>query len=144
MIPPILLRFAPQIALGAAVFFAGFGAAWYVQGLRITACKQELVEWQQAMTKAVQAGRDFEYAKNVEAQNAWSKNLDELRRTWRTGWVPVVPTSSGTGIALPPSGGTDGSCKDAVSTARELAAQCGETTLQLNQLQQRIEAQQGY
>ncbi len=138
---PLMLA---RIGIAALVFFAGFGAAWYIQGVRLTAAKQELVEWQQAMTKAVQAGRDFEYAKNVEAQNAWSKNLDELRRTWRTGWVPNVPSSGGGLKPLPPASGTDETCKDAVSTARELAAQCGETTLQLNQLQQRIEAQQGY
>ncbi len=140
MNPLILAR----LGIAALVFFAGFGSAWYIQGLRLTAAQQELVDWQQAQVKAVQSARDYEYAQNVEAQNAWSKNLDELRRTWRNGWVPKLPGSGGTGFSLPTPGGTDGPREDAVSVAGRLAEDCSETTLQLNQLQQRVESQRGY
>lgn len=101
--------------------------------------------YQQGMTKAVQAAREHEYQQNVEAQNAWSKNLDELRRTWRAGWVPVVPREGGgEGFRLPPTVRPDDPCKDAIQSARKLAADLGETTLQMNKLQARIEAQEGY
>ncbi len=139
------LRFWPY-ALAAAIASAlGWSGAWYVQGLHIASVRQELVEFQQGMVRAVQAAREFENVRNVEAQNAWAKNLDELRRTWRAGWVPQLPAESGgRGLSVPPASGVDASCREPVELARRLAAELGETTLQLNAIQERIEAQNGY
>lgn len=140
-LPPLLLRAAPYLIAGAV----GFGAAWYIRGLAVTAAEQELVEYQQSVVKAVQSAREYEHAKNIEAQNAWAANMDALRRTWRTGWVPMLPaTTSEPARPLPPAPGTDDPCKESVGIARRVTEELGETTLQLNELQRRIESQSGY
>ncbi len=144
MIPVGLMRFAPYVIAAGVAFGLGWSAAWYVQGMRLTAAKQELVEWQQGMTKAVQAAREHEYQLNVEAQNAWSKNLDELRRTWRNGWVPNVPNGSGATVPLPAASGVDAACAGPISVARTLAQELSEAALRCNAIQSRIESQEGY
>lgn len=162
----LLKRLVP-FAIAAAI---GFGIAWVIQGLRITAAQQETVT-------AEQAHKDYVQQLTQEAQDAKDeadRQRDQARRDYATASSqledalargdalsrciaagkcrgmpkqPVCADSSTASLQAPI--GVDDAGADAVFTAASVAdegviADCARTTLQINQLQADIKAQAGY
>ena len=133
-------RFGPYVLVAVLAGSAAFSGAWYVQGLRVTSAKQELKDWKQ---KAEQQALD-EQAKhqklNEETHDAWIQNLEALRKCYVSGPCKLrVAGSMPSGGVSNTSGRVDGPGADAIPPAERVAAQCAETTLQLNQLQGWVE-----
>ena len=155
----LLKRLIP-FAIAAAL---GFSAAWYIQGLRITAAKQDFTTYVQQIRQEAQDAKDEADRQREQAQRdyaAASKQLedaiargDALSRCIAAGKCrgmpkqPVCAGSSTPGLQAP--SGIDDSSADAVFAAASVAdegviADCARTTLQINQLQADIKAQAGY
>lgn len=151
-----ILRLIAPYAICVAI---GFGMAWKVQGLRVTAAEQDLIEYKQAQVQAqIKAEQDAEIRRK-ETANEYAKHLAQLesdhdtyRRCVAAGKcgarvirLPAMPNGAGSGVS--PPGRTDADRPDAVPVAGEVAAEdgilkdCARTTLQLNQLQADIEKQ---
>ncbi len=153
-----ILRLIAPYAICVAI---GFGAAWKVQGLRVTAAEQDLVEYQQAQVQAqIEAEKAAERRRKETADEYQSKlaSLEADHETYkrcvaagkcgaRVVRVRDLPNSAVSGIS--PPGRVDESRPDTVPAAGEVAAEdgilkdCARTTLQLNQLQADIEKQWG-
>ena len=155
----ILKRLIP-FAIAAAL---GFSAAWYIQGLRITAAKQDFTTYVQQIRQEAQDAKDEADRQREQAQRdyaAASKQLedalargDALSRCIAAGkcrGMPKQPVCAGSSAApVQAPTGVDGASADAVFAAASVAnegviADCARTTLQINQLQADIKAQAGY
>lgn len=158
-----ILRFAAPYAIAASV---GFGAAWWVQGVRIDAAKNDTAEVQNAFLtyhneqERLALEKEREQIRRQEATTKdWKEKLDALKNDHEVyrrcvaagrcgGLRPVSAAPGGHGIRLSAASGTDDSGADPVPAAGEPAPpvvlDCAETTLQLNILQADIEAQRGY
>lgn len=154
---PILRLIAPYVI----IFAIGFGAAWQIQGLRVTAAEQDLVEYKQAQVQAQIEAEKAAEKRRKETADEYQSKLDALaqdhetyRRCVAAGKcgarvvrVRDVPNGSGGGIS--PPGRLDAAGADAVPVAGEVAAEdgilkdCARTTLQLNQLQEDVMKQWG-
>ena len=162
----LLKRLLPFV-IAAAI---GFGLAWSLQGLRLTAVEQEVIAAEQAhklyvhhLTQEAQDAKAEADRQRDQAQRdyaAASKQLedaiargDALSRCIAAGKCrgmpkqPVCAGSSTPGLQAP--SGIDDSSADAVFAAASVAdegeiADCARTTLQINQLQADIKAQAGY
>ena len=162
----LLKRLLPFV-IAAAI---GFGLAWSLQGLRLTAVEQEVIaaeqahkEYVQQLTQEAQDAKDEADRQRDQAQRdyaAASQQLedaiargDALSRCIAAGKCrgmpkqPVCAGSSTPGLQAP--SGIDDSSADAVFAAASVAdegviADCARTTLQINQLQADIKAQAGY
>lgn len=154
MILALLRQFYPYI-LAASV---GFGAAWSVQGFRLTAEKQRFTEYKQEQTRLQQEAidhankqRDASAKAYADAQRKLQAEIDShavYRRCVASGRCGVRPDSGSTGIRVSPTVLPDASSQDAIfapaGSAETLANECAETTLVLNMLQRDIEGQSGY
>ena len=154
---PILRLIAPYVI----IFAIGFGAAWQIQGLRVTAAEQDLVDYKQSQAQAQIEAEKAAEKRRKETADEYQKKLDSLehdhdtyRRCVAAGKcgariVRVRDVPDGTGIRVPSAGGANAAGADAVPAAGEVAAEdgilkdCARTTLQLNQLQSDIEKQWG-
>ena len=162
----LLKRLIP-FAIAAVI---GFGMAWAIQGLRITAAEQEVTAAEQAHKDYVQQLTQESQDAKAEADRqrdqaqrdyaAASKQLedaiargDALSRCIAAGKCRGMPKQSvcadspAAGISAPD--GVDDASADAVFAAASVAdegviADCARTTLQINQLQADIKAQAGY
>ena len=111
----------------------GFGAAWYIQGLRIVSAKQELVSFKQQAREALQDEKDRQQEIAEKTDEDWHKNLDALHEYYRK---RMLPQASGGGVTLPGTPGlANGAGQDAVPAPARVAEDCAETTLQLNSIQ---------
>ena len=153
-----IARFAAPYAI---CFVLGFGVAWQIQGLRVTAAEQDLIDYQQDQEAArITAEKQAEKRRKETADEYQSKldvlaqDHDTYRRCVAAGKcgarvvrVRDVPNGSGGGISAP--GRPDAAGADAVPVAGEVAAEdgilkdCARTTLQLNQLQEDVMKQWG-
>ena len=155
----ILKRLIP-FAIAAAL---GFSAAWYIQGLRITAAKQDFTTYVQQIRQEAQDAKDEADRQREQVQRdyaAASQQLedalargDALSRCIAAGkcrGMPKQPVCAGSSTpCLQAPSGIDDSSADAVFAAASVAdegviADCARTTLQINQLQADIKAQAGY
>lgn len=167
---PLALALLKRLIPFAIAMAVGFGAAWSIQGLRITAAKQETVDAKQDFTTFVQkirqecqdakdeadlqrdqARRDYAAAsKQLEDAIARGDALSRCIAAGKCRGMPkqsVCADSPAAGISAP--GGVDDASADAVFAAAAVAdegviADCARTTLQINQLQADIKAQAGY
>ncbi len=141
MILTLLRPFLPYIGVAIAAFGTGWSAAWYVQGSRLTACKQDHVAYVQKLEQdRIEAEKQSELRRK-ETSDAWAKNLDYLRKCYASGkCLPIKP--SGAGISTP-IGANDSPAID-VPAPERIAEDCAITTLQLMTLQNDIKAQKGY
>lgn len=152
------------IVLGA--FAAGAAtcgsAAWWAQGLNVTAEEQKFTKYQQTQTALIQAEKDRATLQREKAGQDYEKLSsilnDEinqhvvLQRCVSAGKCGVrnKPVPSCTGIRLPTAGQSDDAGADAISLIASAAEEspvvndCAVTTLMLNQLQHDIENQPGY
>lgn len=137
----------------------GWGAAWHIQGLRITSTKQEFVAYKlqiaDAETKRQQES-DEQRAKSAQEYAHLSELLDNeinqgvvYKRCVDAGRCGVRKQScSVQTVSVPATSGANEASTDAISTRQEpaetLAGECAETVLRLNRLQASIEAQAGY
>lgn len=156
----LLRQFWPYIAafmLGASM--AG-GAAWQVQGLRITAAEQEFTDYKQEQTRLIQEAKDAADKQRTDAAEEYARlrhdlgiaiqTGDSYRRcvaAGKCGRLSNLPACSGSGLSAPRN--LDGAGGIAIPLAGEaeapgLVTDCAYTTLQLNQLQQDIENQPGF
>lgn len=148
MIPPALLAIMPRLAIGAAVAAAGWSAAWWVQGVRLQAVRNELAAERNATTLALARATEKANAQHDQTAAAWAAAVDDLRRRRAAGWVPNVPATSA-GRDLPTAGRADDAGPDAVPSPAgtapaadaALIADCQMATMQLNALQEAIERQ---
>ena len=126
-----------RLGMAVAVASVGFMLAWYIQGVRLTAAKQELVAYKQAATAQKQAEKDRTDKLNEETSNDWLKNLDALHQCYKSGRCGVRPGAGGmpSGGISAPAGKPDATGANAVPAADRVAADCAETTLNLNMLQ---------
>ena len=126
-----------RLGMAVAVASVGFMLAWYIQGVRLTAAKQELVAYKQAATAQKQAEKDRTDKINEETSNDWLKNLDALHQCYKSGRCGVRPGAGGmpSGGISAPAGKPDATGANAVPAADRVAADCAETTLNLNMLQ---------
>ena len=158
----LLKPFLPYVGVALVAFSLGFGGAWKIQGLNITAVEQEFTEYQQTQTRLIQeekdradlqrekAGKDYEKLSNILDDEI--NNHVVYQRCVAAGkcGVRVCTVSSCTGLRLPASAGTDETRLDAVPSSAGAAEEdpvindCAITTLMLNQLQSDIENQPGY
>ena len=155
----ILKRLIP-FAIAAAL---GFSAAWYIQGLRITAAKQDFTTYVQKIRQEAQdakyeadrqreqAQRDYATAsKQLEDALARGDALSRCIAAGKCRGMPKQPVcASSPATDVPPAIGVDEAGADAVFAAAGVAdegviADCARTTLQINQLQQSIRLQAGY
>lgn len=145
----MLVRFAPYLIAAALAFGSGFSAAWYLQGVRLTSARNDLVEYKVQIADNVRHEQEVAQKQQTETANAWARNLeairadnDGLRRCIAAGkcrGLPVVPVC-GPALKLPASGRPDETGAYAVSDA--LIKDCQVTTGMLNALQADIEKYQ--
>lgn len=130
---PILIRFAPFIAVAIGAFGLGFSSAFYVKGVRLTGCKQDHVAYVQDLEqKKIDAEKQAD-ERRKETSDAWAKNLDYLRKCYASGkCLPTLPTSPG-GLQSAP--GVDGGTSYNLPAPERVAEDCAVTTLQLMTLQ---------
>lgn len=167
---PLALALLKRLIPFAIAMAVGFGAAWSIQGLRITAAKQETVDAKQDFTTFVQkvrqeaqdakdeadrqrdqARRDYATAsKQLEDALARGDVLSRCIAAGRCRGMPKQPVcASGSTAPVSPAAGVDDASADAVFAAAAVAdegviADCARTTLQINQLQRAIKSQTGY
>lgn len=167
---PIVLALLKRMIPFAIAAAVGFGMAWNVQGLRITAARQETIDAKQDFTTFVQkirqeaqdakdeadrqreqAQRDYAAA-SQQLEDALARG-DALSRCIAAGkcrGMPKQPVCAGSSAApVQAPTGVDDAGADAVFAAASVAdegviADCARTTLQINQLQQSIRLQAGY
>lgn len=167
---PLALALLKRLIPFAIAAVIGFGMAWAIQGLRITAAEQEVTAAEQAHKDYVQQLTQESQDAKAEADRqrdqaqrdyaAASKQLedaiargDALSRCIAAGKCRGMPKQSvcadspAAGISAP--GGVDDASADAVFAAAAVAdegviADCARTTLQINQLQRAIKSQTGY
>ena len=130
-----------RLGMAVAVASVGFMLAWYIQGVRLTAAKQELVAYKQAATAQKQAEKDRTDKINEETSNDWIKNLDALHQCYKSGRCGVRPGPGGmpSGGISAPSVKPDATGTNAIPPAERVAEECAYTTLQINSLQTWIE-----
>ena len=130
-----------RLGMAVAVASVGFMLAWYIQGVRLTAAKQELVAYKQAATAQKQAEKDRTDKLNEETSNDWLKNLDALHDCYKSGRCGVRPSAGGmpSGGISAPSVKPDATGTNAIPPAERVAEECAYTTLQINSLQTWIE-----
>jgi len=137
----------------------GFGAAWYVQGVRVASLKNDVREEQQKLTDykteqlriaAENVIKDDKRRSETEAD--WRKKYASLQKdsdiykrcvaSGKCGGLRDLPGSS-SGVKLPSTIGVDATGSNSVPAAGESTPQvlidCAVTTLQLNTLQEDIE-----
>ena len=167
---PFALALLKRLIPFAIAAVIGFGMAWAIQGLRITAAEQEV-------TAAEQAHKDYVQQLTQESQDAKAeadRQREQAQRNYATAsqqledaiargdalsrciaagkcrGMPKQPVCAGGATArLSPPLGVDEASADAVFAAASVAdegviADCARTTLQINQLQADIKAQAGY
>ena len=130
-----------RLGMAVAVASVGFMLAWYIQGVRLTAAKQELVAHKQAATAQKQAEKDRTDKINEETSNDWLKNLNALHDCYKSGRCGVRPGAGGmpSGGISAPSKQPDAAGTNAVPAAERVSEECAYTTLQINSLQTWIE-----
>lgn len=141
---PLILQLFQRAIPYAIAACVGFAVAFYVQGLRVTALKNDVKAEQQRYKdrdQAIITQQQDEKAKqqklNEETSNDWIKNLDALHECYRTGRCGVRPGAGGMpsgGISAPASK-PDAAGANPVPAPDRVAADCAETTLNLNMLQ---------
>lgn len=151
-----IARFALPYAICLIV---GFGIAWQLQGLRVTAVQQDFEEYkleQQRLKNEAEIAAEKRRKETIDEYQTKIDVLEADHDTYkrcvaagkcgaRTIRVPVLPDR--TGLRVPPSGGVAETRTDAIPAPGEVAAEdevlkdCARTTLQLNQLQDDIEKQ---
>ena len=162
--PLVLLWMALAVfGFGAA---SGGGAAWFVQGLRLTHAEQKFTKYKQTQVQLIQEAKDaadLQRDKASAAHERASRQLadaieagDVYRRCVAAGKCGRVQrnVSACTGTGVSTDSAVDGSGGSAVPAAGETAAEGGtceglaadaaRVQLRLNQLQGEIEAQPGY
>jgi hypothetical protein len=156
----LLRPFLPYIIGAVLAFSAGWGGAWHVQGLRLTAAEQRHTQYVQEQTRIRQEAIDAANLQRDKANQAYelaSQQLadsiaagDVYRRCVAAGKCGVRKPASCPAPTVPPAIRPDEASADTVPSPREpatdetLAGECAVTTLMLNSLQRDIEAQRGY
>jgi len=140
MNPLILQAFRYSIPY-AITFALGFCAAWYVQGLRVTSAKQELVEYRQEAKQKLLDEKERHQKINEEARDGWIASIDVLHQCYKSGRcrVPAQPGGMPSGGISAPASGADAGALDAVPAPTRVAEDCAEETLRLIRLQSWIE-----
>ena len=163
---PLLLAKAAPYAIAALIAFA---LAWGIQSLRLTSAKLEVKEGQQEytafrqeQTRIFQEHRDAADKQRKESDLAYEAAKKQLADNIETGaeyrrcvlagrcgptsvGVCKQPTNTaGIGLSAPRKPDDPGQNELPVATGDAAINDCAVTTLQLNHLQQDIEAQQGY
>jgi hypothetical protein len=130
-----------RLGMAVAVASVGFMLAWYIQGVRLNAAKQELVAYKQAATAQKQAEKDRTDKINEETSNDWIKNLDALHQCYKSGRCGVRPGPGGmpSGGISAPAKPSDAAGTNSVPAPERVAEECAYTTLQINSLQTWIE-----
>ena len=167
---PFALALLKRLIPFAIAAVIGFGMAWAIQGLRITAAEQEVTAAEQAHKDYVQqltqesqdakaeadrqrdqAQRDYAAAsKQLEDAIARGDALSRCIAAGKCRGMPKQPVCASSPAApVSPASGVDEDVADAVFAAAAVAdegviADCARTTLQINQLQADIKAQAGY
>ena len=167
---PFALALLKRLIPFAIAAVIGFGMAWAIQGLRITAAEQEVTAAEQAHKDYVQqltqesqdakaeadrqrdqAQRDYAAAsKQLEDAIARGDALSRCIAAGKCRGMPKQPVcASGSTAPVSPAAGVDDASADAVFAAASVAdegviADCARTTLQINRLQANIKAQKGY
>jgi len=106
----LLLRpFLPYILGGLLTFGGGFGSAWYLQGLRITAVQQELVQVKLDAQKATQDAKDKADKITKETQNATVLSIKAVADYYsKHPVVRVLPAAKRSAAAVPSDTGNTG------------------------------------
>lgn len=130
-----------RLGMAVAVASVGFMLAWYIQGVRLTAAKQELVSFQQAATAQKQAEKDRTDKLQEDIANDWAKNLDYLRKCYESGKCGLRPSAGGmpSGGISAPSGSVNGAPGDDLPTPARIVRDCAEETLKLIHLQKWVD-----
>lgn len=133
-----------RLGMAVAVASVGFMLAWYIQGLRVTAAKQELVSFQQAAIALQQKERERTDKLQEDIANDWAKNLDYLRKCYESGKCGLRPGAGGmpTGGISAPTGSVNGTPGDDLPTPARIVRDCAEETLKLIHLQKWVDGVQ--
>lgn len=152
----IIKRFVPY---GVALV-AGWGMAWHIQGLRLTAAEQAHEQYILDAQRAQQEARDYADKQRAESEKRYDDAKKQLMAAIKNGDVYKRCVASGrcdglrvgeslrqtgaipTGIRFDATGSN--SVFAAGTATAGVVSECAITTLQLNQLQAAIEAQEGY
>lgn len=162
---PLVLLWMALAVFGFGVASGG-GAAWFVQGLRLTHAEQEFTQYKQTQVKLIQEAKDAADLQRDKASAAYASASRQLADSIEAGDVYRRCVAAGkcgrvqrnvpacTGIRLPTIGAVDGTGGNAIPVAGEPAAEeesckglakdAAMVQLRLNQLQGEIEAQPGY
>lgn len=130
-----------RLGMAVAVASVGFMLAWYIQGLRVTAAKQELVSFQQAATAQKQAEKDRTDKLTERIGNDWNENLLALRKCYESGKCGMRGSAGGmpSGGISAPAGRIDGTPGDDLPTPARIVRDCAEETLKLIHLQKWVD-----
>lgn len=133
-----------RLGMAVAVASVGFMLAWYIQGLRVTAAKQELVSFQQAAIALQQKERERTDKLQEDIANDWAKNLDYLRKCYESGKCGLRPGAGGmpTGGISAPACSVNGTPGDDLPTPARIVRDCAEETLKLIHLQKWVDGVQ--
>lgn len=158
-----VVRAAAPYLIAAGV---GFGGAWWLQGLRVTAVEQEFTQYRQDQVEAKQKADEAAEKRRTQQEKDYAVERQKLvtqieagdayRRCVAAGkcGVRVVSScpTSGNGISTPGLAygtGTDPipvtpGTTPTTGEGDPVIGECAATTLMLNQLQEAIESQPGF
>lgn len=132
---PFLIPFFKSALPYAAACALGCCAAFYLQGVRLQAAKNELVSWQQAATAQQQEESAKAQKLNEDIADAYRQNLDALHAYYAARRVRTQPLSL-PACRLPAAAGSpDGEGANPLPDPARLEEDCAVTTLQLDMLQ---------
>lgn len=149
-----VLKKAWPYAMAAAV---GASAAWWVQGLRVDAAKNEFAAYKVDQRRLKNEAEEEARKRRETSDKEWREKYDVLKKdgdayrrcvaAGRCGGLRL-PGTCGPDNRLSPSRISDEASPNSIPPTGEPAAQvvdeCAVTTLMLNELQRDIEKQKGY
>lgn len=157
-----------KLAAGAVVFGVGFSVAWKWQDVKLGELQNEFDGYKVEQQRILNDNNRDAAKRQQETADAWAVAVGVVRAenerefaayrrcvaAGRCGAIvrnecvrsdqPQARPDSGDAGAVPSTPGPDETGSDSVPVAARLAAECSETTLQLNLLQADIEKQKGY
>lgn len=150
---PLVIKFFRYLLPYAVAFGLGFSAAFYIQGIRIQAAKNEFEAYKTEQQRLKNEAEIAAEKRRKETADEYERKLKELGSAYdgyrrcvalgKCNGLQPMPGGTGSGISAP--GKADGASANPVpaagGVAPEVIGDCMQTTLQLNTLQADIEKQ---
>lgn len=150
---PLVIQFFRCLLPYAVALGLGFSAAFYIQGIRIQAVKNEFNAYKTEQQRLKNEAEIAAEKRRKETADEYERKLKELGSAYdgyrrcvalgKCNGLQSMPGGAGSGISTP--GGANANSTNPVpaagGVAPEVIGDCMNTTLQLNELQRDIEKQ---